>query len=73
MMLLKKSNRFGIVGVSVAGSVCHNIGQTLIAMMLLGNKTVFYFPLLLFSGIISGVLIGLISGIVLEKLKGHIR
>lgn len=73
MMLLKKSDRFGITGISVAGSVCHNIGQTLVAMLLLGNKTAYYFPLLLFSGIIAGVLIGLVSGLVLGKLKKHIR
>lgn len=73
MMWMKKGNRFGITGVSVAGSVCHNIGQTMVAMLLLGNKTVYYFPLLLFSGIIAGILIGVISGIVLEKLKKHIR
>lgn len=73
MMWLKKGNLFGMTGVSVAGSVCHNIGQTLVAMALLGNKTVYYFPLLLLSGIIAGVLIGLVSGIVLEKLKKHIK
>lgn len=73
MMYLKKGDRLGVTGVSVAGSVCHNIGQTLVAMLLLGNKTVFYFPLLLFSGIIAGILIGLVSGLVLGKLKKHIR
>ena len=73
MMLLKRSNRFGIAGVSVAGSVCHNIGQTLVAMLLLGNKTAYYFPVLLLSGVIAGILIGLVSGVVLEKLKKHIR
>ena len=73
MIWLKKGNLFGMTGVSVAGSVCHNIGQTLVAMALLGNKTVYYFPLLLLSGIIAGVLIGLVSGIVLEKLKKHIK
>lgn len=73
MIWLKKGNLFGMTGVSVTGSVCHNIGQTLVAMALLGNKTVYYFPLLLLSGIIAGVLIGLVSGIVLEKLKKHIK
>jgi len=73
MMFLKKGNRFGITGVSVAGSVFHNIGQTVVAMLLLGNKTVYYFPLLLVSGIVAGVLIGLVSGLVLGKLKKHIR
>ena len=73
MVLLKRMKGFGITGVSVAGSVCHNIGQTMVAMLLLGSKTVYYFPLLLFSGIIAGILIGLISGMVVTKLKRHIR
>ena len=73
MVLLKRAKGFGITGVSVAGSVCHNIGQTVVALLLLGSKTVYYFPLLLFSGIIAGILIGLVSGLVVTKLKGHIR
>ncbi|MBO5178390.1 MAG: Gx transporter family protein [Lachnospiraceae bacterium] len=73
MVLLKRAKGFGITGVSVAGSVCHNIGQTIVAMLLLGSKTVYYFPLLLFSGIIAGILIGLVSGLIVTKLKGHIR
>lgn len=73
MALLKKKKSFGAAGVSVAGSVCHNLGQTLVAMALLGNKTAYYFPLLLFSGILAGVLIGMVSGIVLKKLQNHIK
>ena len=73
MTVLKKSEKFGIAGVSVAGSVFHNIGQTIVAMLLLGVNTVYYFPLLLFSGIIAGILIGIISAIVLKKLKKHIK
>jgi len=73
MVVLKRNKNFGIIGVSVAGSVCHNVGQTLVAMMMLGTKTVYYFPVLLLSGIIAGILIGLISGLTLEKLKKHIR
>ena len=72
MVLLKRRNSFGITGVSVAGSVCHNIGQTLVAMVLLGNKTVFYFPILLLSGIVAGILIGIVSGLVLSKLKKNL-
>lgn len=70
---MKKSGRFGIPGVSVAGGVMHNIGQTLVAMALLGRKTAFYFPVLFFAGIIAGILIGMISSVVLKKLQGHIR
>lgn len=70
MALLKKSGKFGMAGVSVAGGVAHNIGQILVAMALLGTKTAFYFPMLFFSGIIAGILIGLISSVVLKKLQG---
>lgn len=73
MMLLKRNKGFGMTGVSVAGSVCHNIGQTLMAMVLLGNKTVYYFPVLLLSGVVAGVLIGVISSLVLSKLKNSIK
>lgn len=73
MALLKRGKGFGITGVSVAGSVCHNIGQTLVAMVLLGNKTAFYFPVLLVSGIIAGVLIGIVSALVVSKLKKYVR
>ncbi len=70
MILLKKSGKFGMAGVSVAGGVAHNVGQTLVAMVLLGSKTAYYFPMLFFSGIIAGILIGLISSVVLKKLQG---
>ena len=73
MALMKKSDKFGLPGVSVTGSVFHNIGQTLVAMWLLGANTMYYFPLLLFSGIIAGILIGIISAIVLKKLQNHIK
>lgn len=70
MVLLKKSDKFGVAGVSVAGGVAHNIGQTLVAMALLGANLMYYFPVLLFGGLIAGILIGLISALVLKKLQG---
>lgn len=73
MAWMKKSDKFGLAGVSVTGSVFHNIGQTLVAMWLLGKNTMYYFPLLLLSGIIAGILIGIISAIVLKKLKKHVK
>ena len=72
MGLLKRKEGFGITGVSVAGSVCHNIAQTVVAMFLLGSKTGYYFPLLLLSGIVAGVLIGVVSSLVLQKIQKHI-
>ena len=68
MWLLKRSEKFGMTGVSVAGSVCHNLGQTAVAAVLLGSKTAYYFPILLLSGVIAGILIGVISAAVLKRV-----
>jgi len=73
MVFMKKSGRFGLVGVSVLGGVCHNIGQTLVAVAMLGNATAYYFPILLFTGIIAGIIVGMVSAAVLGKLQKHIR
>ena len=62
MILLKKSNKFSIVGVSMAGGVVHNIGQLLIATIIMGTLKIFlYFPVLLFSGMITGIIIGVLA------------
>lgn len=59
MAILKKTHKFSIVGVSMAGGVFHNLGQILVAAKLVSNVKIFYyFPFLLFSGIVTGVIIG---------------
>lgn len=37
MLLLKRLHKFSIVGVSIAGGVFHNIGQIIVAMLILEN------------------------------------
>lgn len=70
MFLLKKTGSFRIVTVSVAGSVFHNVGQILVAMVLLGTKQVtWYFGVLCVSGVVAGVVIGILAGLVLSKLR----
>lgn len=62
MWLLKKTGLFSIIGVSMAGGVAHNFGQILIAALLVYNIRMFmYLPVLMLSGIVSGILIGLIA------------
>ncbi|SCY08545.1 Gx transporter family protein [Butyrivibrio sp. INlla14] len=69
MILLKKSGRMKIIGVSAAGGITHNIGQILTAMVLLGTKAIaWYLPVLWISGIFSGVIIGIIGGLVTARL-----
>jgi len=73
MILLKKFDLFSSVGISVAGGVCHNIGQVIAACIVMETSAiaVYIIPLLL-SGTISGVVIGLIAGNLVERVKKYI-
>ena len=70
MVLLKKTGKFSVVGVSVAGGVCHNIGQILVAIAVLGTvRIAYYLPPLLVSGIAAGVAVGVAGGIVAKRVR----
>ena len=69
MTALKKLGWFSIIGVSMAGGVAHNLGQVTTAYLLLSSPVVFaYFPALLFSGMITGIIIGVIAYNILNHL-----
>ena len=73
MLLCKKIGGFGIIGVSVIGGVGHNIGQLLIAAFVVKTFAVFtYLPVLLVAGTIAGALIGLLGGIVVERIRRYV-
>ncbi|MDD3367511.1 MAG: Gx transporter family protein [Lachnospiraceae bacterium] len=62
MLGLKKSGKFSIYGVSVAGGVFHNVGQIMIAAWVVQTVSiVFYLPVLLMAGLLTGLLIGIIA------------
>ncbi|MBQ7645421.1 MAG: Gx transporter family protein [Spirochaetales bacterium] len=72
MALLKKSGFFGTVGVSVSGAVLHNLGQIGIACFILRTQAlVYYLPFLILSAVLSGVVIGIISAVLVERLGGE--
>ena len=69
MGLLKRTEKFSPVGVSVAGGVAHNAGQILVAMaMLETSRLAWYLPVLWISGTIAGVLIGIVSGVLVKRV-----
>ena len=73
MALLKKTNLFSMIGVSMAGGLAHNLGQLLVAAFLVSNIKMFiYFPVLMFSGIASGIVIGIVSYIIDGKLPKYL-
>ena len=70
--LLKRSDRFSPLGVSVAGGVLHNLGQIALAALILESGYIFaYLPVLLLSGTLAGALVGLLAGILIRR--GDIR
>lgn len=70
MVILKKTDLFSVIGVSMAGGVLHNLGQLLVASALIEDfRMFFYFPVLLFSGIAAGILVGIASAMILRVLR----
>lgn len=70
MMLLKKTEKFSIMGVSVAGGIVHNLGQLLAAAFVIQNGGVLYYLAVLgFSGVITGFFIGWLAGRVVRSMK----
>lgn len=70
MAALKKSGTFSVVGVSMAGGVCHNLGQLFVAAAAVETYRVgYYFPVLLIAGIVTGALTGAAAGELLKRLK----
>lgn len=69
MTLMKRFSGFSILGVSVAGGVSHNIGQLIIAALIVENTSLFYYtPVLLISGVITGILIGILTREVTKRI-----
>lgn len=70
MFFAKKVLKLGILGVSVLGGVFHNVGQLLVAIVLVSNYRISYlFPYLLLSGILTGAIIGILTNTIVPYLK----
>ena len=71
MVFLKKKGWFSVYGVSLAGGVMHNVGQLLIAMLIVETFSVsYYLPVLLVAGAITGLVIGILTEAMLKRLAG---
>ena len=69
MIGLKATGKLGCVAVSVAGGVLHNVGQILVAWALMGPNVVYYLPVLIVSGTVTGVLIGVLAALIVKRVK----
>lgn len=70
MCVLKYRTGYSIIGVSVAGGVSHNIGQLLVACIVVENsKVILYLPILLIAGVVTGALIGMVAQRIRSTVK----
>ena len=70
MALMKRLKGFSVAGVSIAGGVSHNIGQIIVASVVIENlKLIYYLPALLIAGTVTGFVMGMISKKLLPIVK----
>lgn len=70
MFLFKKWNAFSMVGVSITGGVAHNLGQILVAMLVMQTREIgYYMTVLAVTGTLAGILVGLAGMLVLRYTK----
>ena len=74
MAVLKETGKLSQVSISVLGGIAHNIGQITFAAVIVQTPGVFYYlPFLLAAGCIAGTLIGIVGGIITERLQRAMR
>ena len=58
------------MGVSVAGAIAHNFGQCIAAACVIGPRPVLaYFPMLLLSGSVTGLVTGTEAALVIKHMR----
>ncbi|WP_022768700.1 MULTISPECIES: Gx transporter family protein [unclassified Butyrivibrio] len=74
MLIAKKIGKLSVTGVSVLGGVFHNIGQIIVAMLVLETESlIYYLPFLMVIGTITGVLIGFVANLITIRVKRVFR
>ena len=77
LLLRLRKQKLSYLVISILGAIGHNMGQLLGASMLTGTTlTLYYFPILILSGIMMGFVTGLVLKTVLpavEKLDQRLR
>ena len=70
MALVKRTGAFSLTGVSLIGGVAHNAAQVAVAALLVENVRIgYYFLPLAVAGLVTGAAIGVISTLLVPRLK----
>ena len=74
MLLLKNTGKIKILSISTAGGISHNVGQLIVAALVVENYNIlFYVPVLIIAGIITGFLIGLLAGEIVLRIGNRFK
>lgn len=72
MVLLKRTGKFKMIAISAVGGVTHNLGQLIVAAIVVENQNLFfYFPILLLAGVVTGIVIGVAAQEILLRLPAN--
>ena len=70
VMYFAKKTKLSVIGVSMLGGICHNIGQIIVAAIIMEtSKIAYYLPVLLVAGLLTGLLLGIVSKAVINRLE----
>lgn len=70
VMLLMKKTKLSIVGVSMMGGISHNIGQIIVAAIVMETARIaYYLPVLLVAGLATGLLLGIVSKLIVSRVE----
>ncbi len=73
MWISEKIGFFSVAGTSILGGVGHNMGQLLVAYFIIKNQNILiYAPVLIISGTVTGILIGIAAAFVIRAVGGQI-
>lgn len=72
MAFCKKTNIFSMIAVSILGGISHNIGQIIIACIIVENIGLFYYmPFLIILGIATGFITGILGDKAVYYIKNN--
>ena len=70
MIILKKTDLFSTLGVSVVGGIFHNAGQIIVACILMSTAEIsYYMPILIITGTVAGIVVGIASHLLIKKTE----
>lgn len=62
MLLMRRVKGMSMIGVSVTGAVMHNVGQMIVACLVVQSRAILaYFPILLIAAVVTGILTGIVA------------